>query len=202
MPETSSDEQELAKALENVANFGDSTQSTAPATPAPIVPADSPVAPLPVTDVHAIPKDEDGIVARPGDDPQKADDAVAVALADGTSKTPVDDSSSDDASSNDSSDDSKDDETEIDVPKTPKTSDGPLDSIKNDALNELRPLVDKLNVEPQEKFDTYLLLIRSTDDEALIGPAHEAAKAIPDEAKRAEALLEIIKEIDYLSHKK
>lgn len=203
MPETSSDEQELAKALENVANFGDSTQSTTPTTPAPIVPADSPVAPLPVTDVHAIPKDEDGIVARPGgDDDKKADDAVAVALADGTSKTPADDNASDNTSSNDSSDDSKADETEMDVPKTPKTTDGPLDSIKSDALNELRPLVDKLNVEPQEKFDTYLLLIRSTDDEALIGPAHEAAKAIPDEAKRAEALLEIIKEIDYLSHKK
>lgn len=75
-----------------------------------------------------------------------------------------------------------------------------LDGIKKDALNELRPLVDKLNVSPEEKFDTYLLLIRSTDDQSLIGPAHDAAKEIADEARRAQALLDIIKEIDYLSN--
>ena len=78
---------------------------------------------------------------------------------------------------------------------------GDLDSIKKEALSELRPLVDKLEVSPEEKFDTYLLLIRSTDDENLIGPAHEAARSIEDEARRAQALLDIIKEIDYLSAK-
>lgn len=74
-----------------------------------------------------------------------------------------------------------------------------LESIKKDALSELRPLVDKLDVQPEEKFDTYLLLLRSTDDQALIAPAHEAARNITDEARRAQALLDIIKEIDYLS---
>lgn len=76
---------------------------------------------------------------------------------------------------------------------------GELDSIKMEALNELRPLVDKLDVPPEERFDTYLLLLRSTDDKELIAPAHEAAKAIADEARRAQALLDIIKEIDFLS---
>ena len=76
---------------------------------------------------------------------------------------------------------------------------GDLETIKQDALSELRPLVDKLDVSPEEKFDTYLLLLRSTDDQALIGPAHEAARGITDEARRAQALLDIIKEIDYLS---
>jgi len=79
-------------------------------------------------------------------------------------------------------------------------TDSSLDGIKKEALGELRPLVDKLNVGPEEKFDTYLLLIRSTDDKTLIAPAHEAAKAIKDEAKRADALLNIIKEIDYLNN--
>lgn len=74
-----------------------------------------------------------------------------------------------------------------------------LDGIKQDAIHELRPLVDKLDLQPEEKFDTYLLLLRSTDDRDLIAPAHEAAKAIPDETKKAQALLDIIKEIDYLS---
>lgn len=75
-----------------------------------------------------------------------------------------------------------------------------LDEIKQAALGELRPLVDKLNVPADEKFDTYLLLLRSTDDRDLIAPAHEAARAITDEARRAQALLDIIKEIDYLSN--
>lgn len=75
-----------------------------------------------------------------------------------------------------------------------------LESIKRDAIIELRPLVDKLDLSPEEKFDTYLLLIRSTDDVTLIAPAHEAARNIVDEAKRAQALLDIIKEIDFLSN--
>jgi len=83
------------------------------------------------------------------------------------------------------------------TPSMPVTTN--LESIKQDALSELRPLVDKLNVAPEEKFDTYLLLLRSTDDQALIGPAHEAARNITDEARRAQALLDIIKEIDYLA---
>lgn len=83
------------------------------------------------------------------------------------------------------------------IPLPAENSD--LESIKKDALSELQPLVDKLNVAPEEKFDTYLLLLRSTDDQALIAPAHEAARNITDEARRAQALLDIIKEIDYLS---
>ena len=84
---------------------------------------------------------------------------------------------------------------------TPTTAADPaLDTIKQTALNELRPLVDKLDVSPEEKFDTYLLLLRSTDDKTLIAPAHDAAVAIVDEARRAQALLDIIKEIDYFSN--
>lgn len=85
------------------------------------------------------------------------------------------------------------------VVQAPVEPAGDLTSIKTEALSELRPLVDKLNVEPEEKFDTYLLLLRSTDDKSLIAPAHEAARGIVDEARRAQALLDIIKEIDYLS---
>lgn len=84
----------------------------------------------------------------------------------------------------------------------PAPTDEALEQLKQDALFELRPLVDKLTVSPEEKFDTYLLLIRSTDDTKLIEPAHEAAKAIEDETRRAAALLDIIKEIDYLSQQK
>lgn len=76
-----------------------------------------------------------------------------------------------------------------------------LDNIKNNALKELRPLIGKVDLPAEEKFDTYLMLIRSTDDTSLIEPAHAAAQNISDEKRKAEALLDIIKEIDYLSRK-
>ena len=88
----------------------------------------------------------------------------------------------------------------VSTPTPTATTDPALDTIKQTALNELRPLVDKLDVSPEEKFDTYLLLLRSTDDKTLIAPAHDAAVAIVDEARRAQALLDIIKEIDYFSN--
>ena len=88
----------------------------------------------------------------------------------------------------------------VSAPAPATAADPALDTIKQTALNELRPLVDKLDVSPEEKFDTYLLLLRSTDDKTLIAPAHDAAVAIVDEARRAQALLDIIKEIDYFSN--
>ena len=79
---------------------------------------------------------------------------------------------------------------------------GDLESIKNLALQDLRPLVDKLNATNEEKFDIYLLLLRSSDDKTLIEPAYNTARSIEDETKRANALLDIIKEIDYFNSKK
>ena len=85
------------------------------------------------------------------------------------------------------------------APASTEPKSGDLEAIKKSALEELRPLVDKLNLSPEEKFDTLLLIIRSTDDQSLLAEAHQTAQTIVDEAKRAEALLDIIKEIDYFS---
>lgn len=87
------------------------------------------------------------------------------------------------------------------IATNPVPSRDDLEGVKMDAINELRPLIDKLDLPPEEKFDTYLLLIRCTDDRDLVPPAHEVAKLIADDARRAMALLDIIKEIDYLSSK-
>lgn len=87
------------------------------------------------------------------------------------------------------------------IATNPVPSRDDLEGVKMEAINELRPLIDKLNLPPEEKFDTYLLLIRCTDDRELVPPAHEVAKLISDDARRGMALLDIIKEIDYLSGK-
>ena len=76
-----------------------------------------------------------------------------------------------------------------------------LDAIKGRALQDLRPLVEKLTVSNEEKFDIYLLFLRSSDDNTLIEPAYNAARNIEDETKRANALLDVIKEIDYFKSK-
>lgn len=216
MTETAADEQDLAKALDSVASAASSLDGTSTVQPdnssvsstdlPPIVPPNSPVAPVaPVMPASAAEPSFPPIIPahdssdRPNDqftmptpppvaDPMVAPTDMSAPVVDTTSST--DSSVSSDTSSS----------TPLDP--TAVVADGPLADIKKDALDELRPLVDKLDVSAEEKFDTYLLLIRSTDDTNLVGPAHEAAKAITDEAKRAEALLEIIKEIDYLSRKK
>jgi hypothetical protein len=102
----------------------------------------------------------------------------------------------------------------VEEPVAPATADEPLfpatgptndnealEAIKKQALEELRPLVDKLELPPEEKFDILLLIIRSTDDEELVAKAHETAIEIQDETRKAQALLDIIKEVDYFSNK-
>jgi len=82
------------------------------------------------------------------------------------------------------------------------TGNSELDGLKASALEELRPLVGKLNLPAEERFDTLLLIIRSTDDQSLLSEAHAAAKDIDDDSRRAQALLDVIKEIDYFSSKR
>jgi hypothetical protein len=83
----------------------------------------------------------------------------------------------------------------------PSAAGNDLENIKHDALSELRPLVDKLELPPDEKFNTLLLIIRSSDDASLIPAAHQAAIAIPDDTKKAAALLDVIKEVDFFAAK-
>ncbi|MCL2174182.1 hypothetical protein FWH58_02740 [Candidatus Saccharibacteria bacterium] len=82
---------------------------------------------------------------------------------------------------------------------TPPALPPELASIKQSTLAELRPLVDRLALPPEEKFNAILLIIRSTDDASLLPAARQAASAITDENRRAQALLDVIKEIDFFS---
>lgn len=80
--------------------------------------------------------------------------------------------------------------------------DGELDSVKNSALEQLRPLIEKLDLEPADKFDKYLMMLRASDDPALIKPAFDAAQGITGEQEKAQALLDIINEINYITASK
>lgn len=76
-----------------------------------------------------------------------------------------------------------------------------LDAIKKNALDELQPLIQHVEQSPEERFETVMMMIRSNDDASLVGQAYEAAQGIADEKTKANALLNIVSEIEYLKSK-
>lgn len=79
------------------------------------------------------------------------------------------------------------------------TDSNDLMSIKQDALQQLSPLVNQLDQSPEEKFKTTMMMIQASDDQTLVKAAYEAAKQIPDEKARAQALLDVVNEINYFT---
>lgn len=71
--------------------------------------------------------------------------------------------------------------------------------IKQQALTQLTPLVDQLDQSPEEKFRTTMMMIQASDNQSLVPVAYEAAQAIPDEKAKAQALLDIVNEINYFT---
>jgi len=71
--------------------------------------------------------------------------------------------------------------------------------IKQKALQELSPLVDQLEQTPEEKFRTTMMMIQASDDQSLLPAAYDAAQAIIDEKAKAQALLDVVNEINYFT---
>jgi hypothetical protein len=90
---------------------------------------------------------------------------------------------------------------EIDLPEEERGTGNfsELQEIKQAALSELSPLVEHLEQGPEDKFNTLLMMIRASDDASLVSPAYEAAKQIEDDKKRAQALLDVVNEVNYLT---
>src|SRR6266542_3448738 len=63
--------------------------------------------------------------------------------------------------------------------------------IKQQALQQLTPLVGHLEQSPEEKFRTTMMMIQASDNHELVPTAYEAAGQITDEKVRAQALLDI-----------
>jgi hypothetical protein len=89
------------------------------------------------------------------------------------------------------------------TPSTPSSSNSNDDllAIKRQALEELSPLIDHLEQDSEEKFKTTMMMIQASDNQSLVPQAFQAAKEIKDERKRAQALLDIVNEINYFTHK-
>ena len=87
----------------------------------------------------------------------------------------------------------------------PDHDDGSTDdllNIKQHALSQLSPLVTHLEQAPEERFHTLMMMIQASDNQSLIKAAYEAASQITDEKKKAQALLDVVNEINYFTHPK
>ena len=75
-----------------------------------------------------------------------------------------------------------------------------LDSVKANILKDLAPLMDKIHVEPEKKFELYTDMLAENNDASIVAPAYETARQISDEEKRGEALLSLFEKIEQLEH--
>jgi hypothetical protein len=74
-----------------------------------------------------------------------------------------------------------------------------LIDIKQDALGKLSPLIGHLDQSPDEKFRTLMMMIQASDDQSLVKQAYDTALKIDEEKTRAQALLDIVNEINYFT---
>lgn len=81
----------------------------------------------------------------------------------------------------------------------PDTDSDALLDLKQAALQQLTPLVGQLDQSPEDKFRTTMMLIQASDNKELLKEAYDAAQAITDDKARAQALLDVINEINYFT---
>jgi hypothetical protein len=96
---------------------------------------------------------------------------------------------------NDSDDNATEDSHASDRPVV----DNDLIDLKQEALTKLSPLVGHIDQNPEEKFRTLMMMIQASDDQSLVRQAYETALKIDGEKERAQALLDIVNEINYFT---
>ena len=77
------------------------------------------------------------------------------------------------------------------IPQSLSTSE-----VKKAALRDLVPLLDRISMAPSQKFNIYRDIFDDLKDYTILEPAYRAAREIPDETQRAEALLYLVESID------
>lgn len=150
--------------------------------------------------------DEDQTV-HPGNDGGVVEPIADGALSNndtGGGAPPANDAGASDADSSDTDNQSipvndADDTAPSDEDRGSGGDDDGLLSIKQQALQQLSPLVDHLDQSPEEKFKTTMMMIQASDDKSLVKTAYEAAKQIGEEKARAQALLDVVNEINYFT---
>ena len=71
-----------------------------------------------------------------------------------------------------------------------------FENVKKQMLQDLYPLMDKIKMQPEQKFKVYKQMIETTGSKEMITSAYEAVKEIGNEEVRAEALLFLVEKAD------
>ena len=74
--------------------------------------------------------------------------------------------------------------------------DSQFEEVKKQMLQDLYPLMDKIKMQPEQKFKVYKQMIETTGSKEMITSAYEAVKEIGNEEARAEALLFLVEKAD------
>ncbi len=140
------------------------------------------------TTVSNQPDDEDGDISKIVDDINDSADKAEEVSSDEPMTVPI---------SEPEEDKEETPAPTISVDNTPSD----LVEIKKSALQELSPLLDELDQTPEAKLNILMMTIQASDDQSLIPQAFETAKKIEGKKPRAEAMLDIINEINYFTKK-
>lgn len=73
---------------------------------------------------------------------------------------------------------------------------GSMHQVREAALRDLVPIMDKVSLSPSQKFRIYRDMFENLRDYTVLEPAYRAATEITDEHERAEALLYLVESID------
>jgi hypothetical protein len=77
-----------------------------------------------------------------------------------------------------------------------------LQTIKQQALQQLSPLIQHIDQTPDAKFRLTMAMIQANDDQSLITTAYELAQQITDDKLRAQALLDVVNEVNYFTQQR
>jgi hypothetical protein len=97
-------------------------------------------------------------------------------------------------------DNKPDDENTNQTPKPDDDAPEPqseLSALRNRTLEALLPIVDNVEEAPERKFEILMTVVRSSNDPALLNKALNTAQQIHDTNSKANALLEVLNEINY-----
>jgi len=75
--------------------------------------------------------------------------------------------------------------------------DAALLALKQHALEALLPIVDSMQEAPERKFEILITATRSSEDPSLLDKALGAAQQISDPNNKADALLDVLNEVNY-----
>ena len=95
-------------------------------------------------------------------------------------------------------DDQRDRDNRPEMKRPLGQSNADVQSIKEAALKELFPIMNRIELKPEKRFELYCEMMEVMKDKAILKPAHEAAKEIKDEKARADALIYLIETIEKL----